>query len=131
MKPCDTFSWFAFSHATSSVRVLAGSDAARQHQQRACDQERDRLEIRHHVVAQRIDGAVEHLRADVADADGVAVRRRARDAADADRPPAPLTFSITNGCPSVPRMCSAITRATWSSGPPAGYGTISEIGRDG
>ena len=76
--------------------------------------------------------AVEHLRADVADADGVAVRRRACDAADADRAAgaARRSRSRTAGR-AVPRMCSVITRATGSSGPPAGYGTISEIGRDG
>ncbi len=64
---------------------LGRQSAAREHQQRARDQQRDRLEIGHHVIGQRIDRAVEDLRADVADADGVAVRRRARDAADAER----------------------------------------------
>jgi hypothetical protein len=33
-------------------------------------------------------------------------------------PPAPLTFSMMTGCPSEPRMCSAMMRAMVSVGPP-------------
>src|SRR5215212_7832530 len=46
-------------------------------------------------------------------------------------PPAPLTFSMTNGWPSVPCMWSVTTRATVSTGPPGVNGMISVIGRDG
>ena len=40
-------------------------------------------------------------------------------------------FSIMIGWPSVPRMCSAITRASASTAPPAGNATTMVIGRDG
>jgi hypothetical protein len=46
-------------------------------------------------------------------------------------PPAPATFSITTGCPSEARMRSPRRRAIVSVGPPAGYGTIIVMGREG
>ena len=48
-----------------------------------------------------------------------------------ERPPAPLTFSMTTGWPSAPRIRSAMTRASVSVGPPAGNGTTIVTGRDG
>src|SRR5215468_1531125 len=46
-------------------------------------------------------------------------------------PAAPLTFSMTTGCPSGARIRSAMTRASVSIGPPAANGTTIVIGRDG
>ena len=46
-------------------------------------------------------------------------------------PAAPVTFSMTTGCPSVSRMRSARMRANTSAGPAAGNGTTRVIGRDG
>ena len=46
-------------------------------------------------------------------------------------PPAPVTFSMMIDCPSEVRMCSARMRASVSVGPPAEYGTIRVMGRDG
>src|ERR1700719_4071163 len=46
-------------------------------------------------------------------------------------PPAPVTFSITTGCPSDCPIRSPTTRAITSVGPPAANGTIMVIGRDG
>ena len=43
-------------------------------------------------------------------------------------PPAPTTFSITNGWPSVFDMWSPTMRAMTSVGPPAANGTIMVIG---
>src|SRR5580692_3094686 len=46
-------------------------------------------------------------------------------------PPAPVTFSMTTGCPSDCPIRSPTTRALTSVGPPALNGTIMVIGRDG
>src|SRR5262245_12055107 len=46
-------------------------------------------------------------------------------------PPAPPTFSITTGWPSVGRIASAMMRAAVSVDPPGGNGTIRVTGRDG
>ena len=46
-------------------------------------------------------------------------------------PPAPVTFSMTTGCPSDCPIRSPMTRAITSVGPPAANGTIMVIGRDG
>src|SRR5262245_10335559 len=46
-------------------------------------------------------------------------------------PDAPVTFSITTGCPSDDRMPSEMRRALVSIAPPAGTGTTMVIGRDG
>src|SRR5580692_8086637 len=46
-------------------------------------------------------------------------------------PPAPVTFSMTTGCPSDWPMRSPTTRAITSVGPPAANGTTMVIGRDG
>src|SRR5215471_15439661 len=46
-------------------------------------------------------------------------------------PPAPPTFSITIGCPSVSRIFSAMMRAAESVDPPGGNGTIRVSGRAG
>src|SRR5260370_7281560 len=46
-------------------------------------------------------------------------------------PPAPVTFSITTGCPSDCPMRSPTTRAITSVAPPAANGTIMVTGRDG
>src|SRR6185369_779620 len=46
-------------------------------------------------------------------------------------PPAPPTFSITTGWPSVSRIRSAMMRAAESVEPPGGNGTIKVSGRDG
>ena len=51
---------------------------------RVARQARDRLEILQHVVGQRVDRAVDHVRGPVADADGVAVGSGAHGAADPD-----------------------------------------------
>ena len=95
-------------------------------------QQRHRLQILQQVVRQLVDGAVEDVRAQLGRCRGVAVGRRARDAADADacrprrshsrRRPADRATSFIR---------SARMRARVSVGPPAEYGTISVIGRDG
>ena len=83
--PNDALSGLALSQATSSFRSDARqSDPAEHHHRRDADQ-RDRLEIVHHVVGDRIGQAREHMRVEMADAQRVAVGRRARDAADAER----------------------------------------------
>src|SRR6185295_2126773 len=46
-------------------------------------------------------------------------------------PPAPPTFSMITGWPSVTFIRSATTRARMSEPPPAGNGTISVTGFDG
>src|SRR5262245_10268367 len=46
-------------------------------------------------------------------------------------PDAPVTFSITTGCPSDARMPSAMRRALVSIAPPGETGTTMVIGRDG
>src|SRR5262245_65151540 len=46
-------------------------------------------------------------------------------------PPAPPTFSITMGWPSVSRIRSAMMRAAASVDPPGGNGTIKVSGREG
>ena len=78
-----------------------------------------------------IERAVEDIGAEMADAEGVAVGRRARDAADAEQPAAPATFSTTTGCPRVTFICSLSSRAMVSAGPPGPKGTIKVIGRFG
>ena len=52
--------------------------------QRLRRQQHDRLEIVQHIVVERHDRAVDHVRRPGAEADGIAVRRGARRAADAD-----------------------------------------------
>ena len=82
--PCDALSAFAFSQA---MRLL---EVARRHRFPGDDQKRlrrnepDRLEILQQIVLQRIDRAGRDIGAPLPDAERVAVRRRARDAADAD-----------------------------------------------
>src|SRR3954462_4304047 len=51
--PNVTLSPCAFSHATNSVRLFAGSELRDDH--RAVRQHRDRLEVLHGVVGERID----------------------------------------------------------------------------
>jgi hypothetical protein len=46
-------------------------------------------------------------------------------------PPAPPTVSMTSGWPSATRIGSAKSRASVSTGPPAGNGTMIVIGRVG
>jgi hypothetical protein len=53
-------------------------------QERIARKQRDRLEILHDVVRKRESCAVRNVGVPLADVEGVAVRRRARDAADAD-----------------------------------------------
>ena len=75
----------AFSHARNSFsdvrrhRVLADDD------HRVARQQRNRFEIGDEVVAELVDRAVGDVGAEMAEADRVAVRRRAHRAADADR----------------------------------------------
>ena len=64
--------------------VLRRQRVAADHQHRIGRQLRDRLEIAQQIVGQRVDRAVDHVRAPVADAQRVAVGCRFRDAADAD-----------------------------------------------
>ena len=61
-------------------QVLAAHD-----QHRASDDQGDRREVGEQVVLQGVGGAVQHVVAPLADAQRVAVGRRARDLADADR----------------------------------------------
>ena len=83
--PKVTLSGLAFSQAISSCRFFAGERVARHDQHRAVREHRDRLEILQRVVGQRIDRGVDHVVVHAADADGVAVRIGAHDAAGADR----------------------------------------------
>jgi hypothetical protein len=46
-------------------------------------------------------------------------------------PPAPVRFSITTGWPRRSASLTPTARATVSAAPPAVYGTIMRIGRDG
>ena len=70
--------------------------------------------------------------AEMADADGVAVRRGERAARVTPIvPPAPVTFSTTTVWPSAARIRSLRARASASVGPPAANGTMMVIGFDG
>ena len=73
LQPGDQFLQVVRRHS------LLGDD-----QQRLAGQQRDRLEVVEQIVLQRVDRAVEHVRARIADAHRVAVGRCAHDAADAD-----------------------------------------------
>jgi hypothetical protein len=63
--------------------------------------------------------------------DGVAVGVARAARVEAVVPPAPTTFSMMTGCPSVRVMWSPTMRETTSVGPPAANGTINVIGRCG
>ena len=74
----------ALSHATSPREIVDGQRQPADHQIRVAGNQRDRLEILEHVVGERIDRAVDDVRAPVAEAQRVAVRRCTRDAAMGD-----------------------------------------------
>jgi len=63
-------------------RNAAGSAAYILEDDRVAREQRNRLEVLQHIDGQVIDGAVEHVRADVAETDGVAVWRGAGRAGD-------------------------------------------------
>ena len=83
--PNVTLSGFAFSHAISSFEVLRRQRVARHDQHRAVRQHRDRLEVLQRVVVERIDRGIDDVVVHAADAERVAVRIGAHDAARADR----------------------------------------------
>ena len=66
------------------AEVLRRHGSAGDDQERLSRDQRDRLEVLHQIVLERVDGAVRHVGAPLADAERVAVGRRARDTADSD-----------------------------------------------
>ena len=64
---------FAFSQATSSLRLLAGVVRARVDEERLRGDERDRLEIVQQIEAEIVNGAVRHVGAPHAPQERVAV----------------------------------------------------------
>ena len=75
----------AFSQAKNSFSDFAGHRVLADDDHRIARQQRHRLEIGDEVVAELVDRAVGDVGAEMAEADGVAVRRRTHRAADADR----------------------------------------------
>ncbi len=69
----------------NSRRLFAGRSLLHDDEIRIARQQRDRREVLHQIVRQRIDRAVGGVRAEVPADDGVAVGRGARDAGGADR----------------------------------------------
>ena len=67
----------------------------------------------------------------LADVDGVAVRRRARDAPDPDAAAGAADILDHDGLAERRRIRSAMMRAAASVEPPGGNGTTSVICRDG
>jgi len=72
-------------------RILADND------HRVARQQNHRLQIRHEVIAELVDGAIGNMGAEMADADSIAVRGRANHASNPSDPAAPVTFSIVMG----------------------------------
>ena len=73
----------AFIHATRPFRSSAGRSFLRDHQLRIDRNQPDRLEILLQIVVELVDDAAD-MGIPLADVDGVAVGRRARDAPDRD-----------------------------------------------
>ena len=67
----------------------------------------------------------------LADVEGVAVRRGAGDAPDADAAAGAADIFDHDGLPEEARIRSAMIRAAASVDPPGGNGTTSVIGREG
>ena len=61
--PPAILSWFAFTQAISSLRSFAGTSAWSTMSCGLAGEQRDRLEILQQVVAERIDRAVDDVRA--------------------------------------------------------------------
>ena len=72
---------FAFIQATSSFKIVGRKILLGDHELRIVRYQPDRLEILLQIVIELVDDAAD-MGVPLADVDGVAVRRRARDAAD-------------------------------------------------
>jgi hypothetical protein len=75
LQPCDELS-----------NAIGGEGSAAEHPERRACKQGDRLEIVEKIVADVVDGAAEDVGDRLADADRVAVWRRAGEAGDADGP---------------------------------------------
>ena len=113
-----------FDPADELVEVLRRDAVLADHDHRVAGQQHDRLEIAQQIVGQRVNRAVDHMRAPVA---GAARATRPTPI----EPAAPVTFSTMMLWPSETRIGSDRMRATVSTGPPAANGTTIVIGRDG
>ena len=80
--PADSLSGLALIQAISSLRSFAGAAIFSKDHLRAARQQRNRLKIRDEIVSKRIDRAVDDVGAPVADADRIAIGRRAGHASD-------------------------------------------------
>jgi hypothetical protein len=90
----------------------------------------DRREIGPQIETDIVDDAAD-MGVPLADVDGVAVGRCAREPADADRAAGAAEFSTITGWPSAAPILSAMMRAATSVDPPGGNDTIKVIGREG
>ena len=81
--PTPTLPGLAFSQAISSFRLAAGKSLRAEIISGLLGKQRDRLEIAAQIIGQRIDRAVDHVRAVVAVAQRIAVGRRLHRALDA------------------------------------------------
>ena len=89
------------------LEIIGGKILARVDQLRIARDERDRREVLEHIVAERIDGAVEHVRADLPDAQRIAVRRRAHRSPDRDAAAGRRRYSPSPGSAPARRSCAA------------------------
>ena len=121
----------AFIQATSSLSVFAGRSFLRDQELRIDRDQPDRLEVLLQVVVELVDDAAD-MGVPLADVDGVAIGRGARDAPDRDAAAgAADILDRRRTARAMARIRSAMIRAATSVEPPGGNGTTSVIGREG
>jgi|SRR5712671_2483990 len=82
----DALSGLAFSHAINSFTFFAGIVFLAKRTSGVYDQRRDGFEIIQQVVWQRIESAVQHMRAQETEVNRIAIGPRVSEAADTDAP---------------------------------------------
>src|SRR5215469_11956369 len=120
LQPCD-----------QTLQVVGRHRFPRDHNIRNVCQVSDRCEIVEHVVREPVDGAIEDMRAPDTLNKRITIGDDRATRPTPMLPAAPLTFSITIGCPSNLLTGSVTMRASVSAGPPTGKGTTQMIGRLG
>ena len=122
---------FVLQPADQFAQILGRQRRLADDELRAVADQRHRLEIVQHVILQRIDRAIEHMRAPVPDGERISVRRGPRGAQPGDGAGRAGDVFDHHRLPQRPPHMLGEIRASTSVGPPAANGTISVMDRDG